>query len=31
MVGYNHKITTFRVEKIESGLNDESLSRAILL
>lgn len=31
MVGYNHKITTFRVEKIESGLTEELLSKAIQL
>ncbi len=31
MVGYNHKITTFRVQKVDSGLDDSLLSKAVVL
>jgi hypothetical protein len=31
MVGYNHKITTFRVERIDPGINNELTSKAVIL
>jgi hypothetical protein len=31
MVGYNHKITTFRVAKVDPGLDESLMSKTVVL